>query len=94
MDKIFGGAVIPTLFKLALLSFIVGLVFAMFGIDPVDLWREFGATIQKAWTMVFDAIGWGWSYAVLGAIVVLPVWIIYRLILAATSNNRRSKGSE
>jgi hypothetical protein len=91
MDKIFGGAVIPTLFKLALLSFIVGLVFAMFGIDPVDLWKEFGSTVEQAWRLVFDAIGWGWSYAVLGAIVVLPVWIIYRLMLAATSNR---KGSE
>jgi hypothetical protein len=81
MDKIFGGAIVPTLFKLALLSFIVGLVFAMFGIDPVDLWREFGQTIERAWQLVFDALIWGWKYALLGAIVVLPVWIVYRLVL-------------
>jgi len=82
MEKIFGGPIVATLFKLAVLSFIVGLVFAIFGIDPVDLWREFGTTIERAWTLVFDAINWGWKYAVLGAIVVLPLWIIYRLVMA------------
>jgi len=81
MDKIFGGAIVPTLFKLAFLSFIVGLVFAMFGINPMDLWREFGATIERAWTLVFDAVTWGFQYAVVGAIVVLPIWIVYRVVL-------------
>ena len=84
MDKIFGGAIVPTLFRLALLSFFVGLVFAIFGIDPLDLWKEFGATIERAWTLVFDALTWGWRYAVLGAIVVLPLWIIYRLVMFAS----------
>lgn len=85
MDKIFGGPIVPTLLKLALLSIIVGLIFAIFGIDPMDLWREFGTTIQRVWQMTIDAINWSWRYAALGAIVVLPVWIIYRLMLAMTS---------
>lgn len=84
MEKVFGGAIVPTLFRLAVLSFVVGLVFAIFGIDPVDLWKEFGTTIQRAWTLVFDAIDWGWKYAVLGAIVVLPLWILYRLFLVVS----------
>ena len=85
MDKVFGGPIVPTLLKLALLSIIVGLVFAIFGIDPFDLWRDFGATIRNAWTLVIDAINWSWRYAALGAIVVLPVWIIYRVMLAMTT---------
>ena len=40
-----------------------------------------GTTIEKAWTLVFDAIIWGWKYSVLGAIVVLPLWILYRIVL-------------
>lgn len=82
MDKIFGGPVVPTLFKLAILSVIVGLIFAIFGIDPMDLWRNFGSTIREAWTMAFDAINWSWQYAALGAIVVLPLWILYRIVTA------------
>ena len=84
MERIFGGPIVPTLFRLALLSFVVGLIFAIFGIDPVNLWREFGTTIQQAWQLVFDALDWGWKYAILGAIVVLPVWIIYRVMAAVT----------
>jgi hypothetical protein len=84
MEKIFGGPIVPTLFRLAILSFIVGLIFAVFGIDPVNLWKEFGATIQQAWKLVFDFIEWGAGYAILGAIVVLPVWIVYRLMTAVT----------
>lgn len=88
MDKIFGGPVVPTLFKLALLSVFVGLVFAAFGINPMDLWRNFGDTIQQAWSMAFDAINWSWQYAALGAIVVLPLWIIYRVLIAVTGKPR------
>ena len=84
MEKIFGGPIVLTLFRLALLSFVVGLIFAVFGIDPVDLWKEFGATIERAWKLVFDALDWGFKYAVLGAIVVLPVWIFYRIMMAVT----------
>lgn len=84
MEKIFGGPIIPTLFKLAVLSFVVGLVLMIFGIEPLDLWREFGATIERAWILVFDALLWGWRYAVVGAIVVLPLWIIYRLVMFAS----------
>ena len=84
MDKIFGGPIVPTLFKLALLSFFVGLVLFLFGIDPIDLWRNFGQTIREAWVKVIDGIDWAVQYAILGAIVVLPIWIIYRLLVFVT----------
>jgi len=82
MDRIFGGPVVPTLLKLAGASVVVGLVFAVFGINPMDLWLNFGDTIQQAWSFVFDAVNWSWQYAALGAIVVLPLWIIIRLLAA------------
>jgi hypothetical protein len=88
MDRIFGGPVVATLLKLALLSLAVGLVFAAFGIDPMDLWRDFGATIRQAWTLALDAVSWSWPYAALGAIVVLPLWILYRLVLAISGRSR------
>jgi len=85
MDKIFGGAIVPTLMKLLLLSFVVGLAFAAFGIDPVNLWSDFWDTVQNAWRYAGDFIQWGIKYAILGAVVVLPVWLIYRLLRAVTA---------
>ncbi|MBI1212684.1 MAG: hypothetical protein GC190_14560 [Alphaproteobacteria bacterium] len=85
MDKIFGGPIVPTLLRLLILSFFVGLAFAAFGIDPLDLWSDFWQTFQDAWRYAGDFINWGFKYAVLGAIVVLPLWIIYRLLRAISS---------
>ena len=84
MDKIFGGPIVPTLFRLVVLSFVVGLVLWVLGIDPIELWRDFGHTIREAWTKVVDFIDWAGQYAILGAIVVLPIWIIYRLLMYVT----------
>jgi hypothetical protein len=85
MDKIFGGPVVPTLMRLLLLSFFVGLAFALFGIDPMNLWSDFWDTFQEAWRHVGDFVQWGVKYAILGAIVVLPLWVIYRLLRAISS---------
>jgi hypothetical protein len=82
MDRIFGGPIVVTLLKLAALSLMVGLVFAAFGIDPLDLWRNFGSTIREAWALTFDALQWSFKYMILGAIVVLPLWILYRVLAA------------
>ena len=65
MDKIFGGPIVPTLAKLALLSFVVGLVLYLFDISPIDLWRNFGQTIREAWGKVIDFVEWAGQYAIL-----------------------------
>jgi hypothetical protein len=80
MDKFFGGSPVSILLKLLVLSFFVGLAFAIFGIDPVDLWTNFWETVQNAWRYAGDFIQWGFKYAILGAVVVLPLWLIYRLL--------------
>jgi len=79
MDKLLGGPLIPTLFKLLVASVIVGILLAFFGIQPVDLWRDFMNTVARIWHMGFDAIDWSIRYILLGAVVVIPVWIAVRL---------------
>ncbi|MCE9521021.1 MAG: DUF6460 domain-containing protein [Alphaproteobacteria bacterium] len=86
MQNIFGGPIVPTLLRLAILSFIVGLTLFFLGIDPVDLWRNFGKTIQETWSITIDALNWASGYAILGAIVVIPIWIIYRAVLFLTQS--------
>jgi hypothetical protein len=82
MEKIFGGSPIPVLLRLLLLSFVVGIGLWIFGIDPMDLWRNFGETVRAVWENIGDFARWGIKYVALGAIVVLPLWIIYRLLKA------------
>lgn len=79
MDRFFGGPVLPTLFKLAIASIAVGVVLAVFGIKPVDLWRDFIDTIARVWEMGFTAIDWSLQYLLLGAVVVLPIFVAVRV---------------
>ena len=79
MNRLFGGPILPTLIKLAIASIVVGLLLAFFGIRPADLWTDFLDTISRIWQMGFGAIDWSLRYFVLGAVVVVPIWLAMRL---------------
>lgn len=74
-----------TLLKLLALSFVVGLIIAVAGIDPVDLWRDLGGTIREIWSLLSDTAQWAVRYVILGAIIVVPIWIVVTLIQKATA---------
>ncbi|MES1991625.1 MAG: DUF6460 domain-containing protein [Pseudomonadota bacterium] len=79
MNALFGGPVLPTLFKLAVASVVVGILLAIFGIQPIDLWRNFLDTVAHIWNMGFDALNWSVRYILLGAVVVVPIWLVLRI---------------
>jgi hypothetical protein len=85
MEKILGGSPVPVLLRLLLLSFVVGLVLYIFGIEPMDLWYNFGETVRAVWENIGDFARWGVKYVALGAVVVVPLWIIFRVLRVATS---------
>lgn len=74
-----------SLFKLIAVCFVVGLVIAVAGIDPVDLWRDLGGTIQEIWSLFWDTANWAVRYIVLGAIIVLPIWLVITLVQKAAA---------
>lgn len=71
-----------------LLCVLVGLVLAVFQVDPADLWVDFFQTMGDAWASFFDSIGaslrWALRYFFLGAVIVLPIWLAVHLIRAFT----------
>ncbi|MAM94989.1 MAG: hypothetical protein CMI61_10250 [Parvibaculum sp.] len=79
MNRFFGGPVLPTIFKLAVASIAVGVMLAVFGIKPIDLWRDFIDTLARIWEMGFEAIEWSVQYLLLGAVVVIPIFVAVRL---------------
>ena len=38
--------------------------------------------IEAIWNMGLDAVRWLWRYFLLGAIVVIPIWLIVRFLRA------------
>ena len=71
-----------------LLCVLVGLVLAVFQVDPADLWVDFFQTVGDAWASFFDSIGaslrWALRSFFLGAVIVLPIWLAVHLIRAFT----------
>jgi hypothetical protein len=76
-----------TLFNLVMLSFVVGLVVAVAGIDPLNLWSDLAGTIREIWGLFWDTAHWAVRYIVLGAIIVVPIWLVIVLIQRASEAN-------
>ena len=82
VNRFFGGSPLAVLFRLALLSVLVGVVLSALDIDVRNLSPRFVQLLQDIWSMGFDAVRWLWNYFLLGAIIVLPIWLIMRLARA------------
>jgi hypothetical protein len=82
MSKVFGGSPLAVLGRLILVSILVGVVLAALGLDPFDIVRSIERLIRSIWNMGFDAVRWIWRYFLLGAVIVIPIWIVMRLVNA------------
>jgi hypothetical protein len=82
MHRFFGGSPLGVLFRLALLSVLVGVVLEVIGLDPWNIYDSLRTLYIKVWDLGFDAIHWFGRYFLLGAVIVLPIWFIMRLIRA------------
>jgi len=82
VTKVFGGSPLAVLGRLILVSILVGVVLAALGLDPFDIVRSIERLINSIWNMGFDAFRWLWGYFLLGAVIVIPIWILMRLLNA------------
>jgi hypothetical protein len=82
LTRFFGGPPLAVIFRLVLLSILVGVVLAAVGLDPWDIVESLHRVVLNVWDMGFDAVRWVWRYLLLGAAVVVPIWLIVRLMHA------------
>ena len=78
-NRFLGGAPLSVAVRLILLSIVVGVVLSALGFDPFNIWRSLQSLVQALWTMGFDAFRWLWGYFLLGAVIVIPIWLVVRL---------------
>jgi succinate dehydrogenase hydrophobic anchor subunit len=68
------------------LCVLVGMVLAVLNVDPARLWVDFFGAVADAWTSFFgnlgDALGWALQYFFLGAVIIIPIWILVRVVKA------------
>jgi hypothetical protein len=82
VTKVFGGSPLAVLMRLILISVLVGVILSAFGLDPWDITRSIERLIRTIWNMGWDAFHWLWRYFLLGAVIVVPIWLIMRAVNA------------
>jgi hypothetical protein len=78
--RFFGGPPLSVIFRLVLLSILIGVILEVLGLDPWNVIDSLRRLILRIWDMGFDAVRWLWRYLLLGAALVVPIWLIMRLM--------------
>ncbi len=84
LSRFLGGSPLGVLLRLVLMSVLVGVVLAAIGLDPWNIVASIQRLADWIWAIGFDAITGLWRYFLLGAVIVVPIWLLSRLFSAGT----------
>jgi hypothetical protein len=84
VTRFLGGPPLSVALRLILLSVVVGVILSALGLDPRDIWQSIVDLITHVWNMGWDAVNWAWRYFLLGAVIVVPIWVLVRLTKSRT----------
>lgn len=79
VNRLLGDSPARTIVKLIVVSLVVGFVMKVFGWEPMDLVYNIKHFVLDIWHTGFAALGKFGNYLVLGATIVVPIFIILRL---------------
>ena len=72
--------VVRTILTLLILSLVAGLILATLGIRPSELPAALGMAVGDATRIAARIVDWAWRYVLLGATIVVPVWLLLYLL--------------
>ena len=82
VHRFFGGPPLAVAGRLIMLSILVGVILEALGFDPWNIIESIRRLAQHIWDLGFDAVRYLWRYLVLGAVIVVPIWLVLRLARA------------
>jgi len=85
LTRLLGGSPGSVLVKLIFLSLLVGAFLALFGLTPPDIIRGVKNLIDSILDLGFGAVREVLRWLVYGAVIVVPVWLVMRLLGASRS---------
>ena len=62
--------------KLLVVSLLVGMMLAFFDMKPEELLASLGDTVKSIFQVLVSFVEWMVPYVLLGAVVVIPIWVI------------------
>ena len=75
-----GGHPMSVAIRLGLLSIVVGVFLSIFGITPHNFFMSLDHFARYVYDLGFGAFEWALEYLVLGAMVVVPIWLLVRML--------------
>ena len=79
-NSLFGGNPVAVIVRLVVLSIIVGVVLSALDIRPHELLDRLALLVQRVFDLGLPALRDAFGYFLLGAVVVIPIWIVARLL--------------
>lgn len=72
--------IVGTIVKIAVLSLIVGLILSALDISPARVLEGLGVTARDAIDSGASLVAWALEYVIVGAVIVVPIWLIVAVI--------------
>lgn len=83
-ERVIGGSPARTLIQLLIASIVVGAIFSFLGLGAFDFWNGIFDTITGIVSTLGESIGEVArtliTYLFVGAVIVIPIWIVMRLM--------------
>ncbi|WP_029350679.1 DUF6460 domain-containing protein [Bosea sp. 117] len=78
LTRFMGGSPAWVLIRLVILSVVVGVILSALGLDPLNILQSLERLVRNLFSFSFEAIERLWRYFLLGAVIVIPLWLILR----------------
>jgi Family of unknown function (DUF6460) len=79
-NKLMGDSVLAVIVRLAVISLIVGVILSALGISPANLFSSLNILAKRIYDMGFGAVEWVLQYMLVGAMVVVPIWLVAQIL--------------
>lgn len=89
--RFLGGSPLAVLIRLIVVSLLVGALMSWLGIDAADILRNVERGVLRLWSSGFAALGDIGRTLMAGALVVVPVWFVLRLLRYRDPRSRRDR---
>jgi hypothetical protein len=80
MERFFGGNPLAVALRLIIISIITGVALKATGYDPRDLFESIPRLFRALYDMGFDWVETAVQYFALGAVIVIPAWLLIRFL--------------
>ncbi|MEP0944635.1 MAG: DUF6460 domain-containing protein [Rhizobiaceae bacterium] len=87
INRFLGDSPLRVAIKLVVLSVIVGIVMSAVGWSPRTIYDGIVRFFQRLWDLGFEAIYSSFEYLFLGAAIVVPAFLIIRLLSFRSPRN-------